>query len=61
VTGVEVLIRWQHPERGLLIPDKFLPQIEETDLIHSLFNLVLNDTTKQWRIWKDQGLELVSL
>ncbi len=58
VTGVEALIRWQHPERGLLTPDKFMQQIEETDLIHSLFTLVLNDTTKQWRIWKAQDLEI---
>lgn len=58
VTGVEALIRWQHPERGLLTPDKFLPQIEETDLIHSLFTFVLNDTTQQRRAWKEQGLEI---
>ena len=56
VMGVEALIRWQHPERGLLPPDKFLPQIEATDLIHSLFTLVLNDTTKQRRAWSEQGL-----
>jgi diguanylate cyclase (GGDEF)-like protein len=58
VIGVEALIRWQHPERGLLTPDKFLPQIEETDLIHSLFAMVLNDTTQQWRVWKEQGLDI---
>lgn len=58
VVGVEALIRWQHPQRGLLTPDSFLPQIEETDLIHSLFTLVLNDTTQQWRAWKEQGLDI---
>ena len=56
VMGVEALIRWQHPKRGLLTPDKFLPQIESTDLIHSMFTLLLNDTTKQWRLWSEQGL-----
>ncbi len=56
VVGVEALIRWQHPERGLLTPDMFLPQIEATDLIHDMFSLVLNDATKQWRSWSKQGL-----
>ena len=55
VMGVEALIRWQHPERGLLSPDEFLPQIESTDLIHSLFTRVLNDTTQQWHAWSKQG------
>lgn len=58
VNGVEALIRWQHPERGLLTPDQFLQQIEETDLTHSLFTFVLSATTEQWRIWKEQGLEI---
>jgi diguanylate cyclase len=56
VLGVEALVRWHHPERGLVMPDRFLHHIESTDLIHSLFVLVLNDATKQWRLWYEQGL-----
>lgn len=58
VMGVEALIRWNHPKRGLLTPDSFLPQIETTDLIHSMFTLILNDATKQWHTWKEQGLQI---
>jgi diguanylate cyclase (GGDEF)-like protein len=56
VMGVEALIRWHHPERGLVMPCVFMQQIEATDLIHHLFTLVLNDTTKQWPAWQAQGL-----
>lgn len=58
VMGVEALIRWHHPVRGLLMPSEFVPQIETTDLIHSLFTLVLNQATQQWLTWKTQGLSI---
>lgn len=58
VMGVEALIRWHHPERGLVMPSEFVPQIEATDLIHHLFALVLNASARQWRAWKTQELNL---
>lgn len=56
VIGVEALIRWHHPERGLVMPNEFIQTIETTDLAHQLFTLVLRDAAKQWHIWKEQGL-----
>lgn len=58
VFGVEALVRWQHPERGLVMPCEFMQKIEETDLAHHLFTFVLNDVARQWRVWNDQGLAL---
>lgn len=58
VMGLEALVRWHHPERRVLTPDKFLAQIEATDLIHSMFTLVLHDITKQWYVWSKEGLRL---
>ncbi|WP_367848053.1 putative bifunctional diguanylate cyclase/phosphodiesterase [Rhodoferax sp. WC2427] len=58
VIGVEALIRWHHPQRGLVMPYEFIQQIETTDLAHQLFTLVLHDAAKQWHIWSDQGLVL---
>ncbi|WP_051412897.1 bifunctional diguanylate cyclase/phosphodiesterase [Methylophilus sp. 5] len=58
VFGVEALVRWQHPVRGLIMPGEFVPHIENTDLIHTLFKLVLNESTRQWQQWHQQQLEL---
>lgn len=59
VIGAEALIRWQHPERGLLSPDKFLPMIEESDLMIELDNWVINTALQQMTDWQQTGLELV--
>ncbi len=45
VTAVEALVRWQHPERGLLFPDSFLPAVEQTDLVEPLTRWVLRTAT----------------
>jgi diguanylate cyclase (GGDEF)-like protein len=58
VVGVEALVRWQHPLRGLIMPGEFVPQIENTDLIHTLFKWVLNESTRQWQRWYQQQLDL---
>lgn len=58
VMGVEALVRWQHPLRGLIMPGEFVPQIENTDLIHTLFKWVLNESTRQWQHWHQQQLDL---
>jgi len=58
VIGVEALVRWQHPLRGLIMPGEFVPHIENTDLIHTLFKLVLHESTRQWQLWHQQQLDL---
>jgi EAL domain-containing protein (putative c-di-GMP-specific phosphodiesterase class I) len=57
-TGVEALVRWQHPTEGLLMPDRFIPEAECTELIEPLTNWVLDAALGQLRDWQDQGLEL---
>jgi diguanylate cyclase (GGDEF)-like protein len=58
VVGVEALVRWQHPERGLLAPGEFLPWAEHTGLIRPLTHWVLETALRQTRIWAEDGLEL---
>ena len=57
-TGVEALVRWQHPERGLLAPDSFLPLAEQTGLMRPLTAFVLDEAMAQVRRWRDQGRDL---
>jgi len=56
VTGVEALVRWQHPVRGLVSPDEFIPFAELTGIIGSLTRYVLNLALCQARAWTDAGL-----
>ncbi|MGE0081317.1 MAG: EAL domain-containing protein [Thiohalomonadaceae bacterium] len=56
VVGVEALVRWQHPELGLLTPPQFLPISEETDLIQRVDDWVLRTACFQGRRWLDAGL-----
>lgn len=58
VLGVEALIRWQHPEQGLLPPQSFLPGIENTQLETALDLWVLQSTLEQMESWHRQGIEL---
>ena len=58
VVGAEALIRWLHPERGLLAPGAFLPVIEDDDLIVDIGNWVIEETLKQMTVWRDGGLDI---
>ncbi|MEH6493153.1 putative bifunctional diguanylate cyclase/phosphodiesterase [Halopseudomonas sp.] len=55
VVGVEALLRWQHPERGLVPPDLFIPLAEQNGIIISIGEWVLDQACKQLRDWHDQG------
>ncbi len=56
----EALIRWRHPEHGVLGPLEFLPEIEEFGLMGSVSELVLNEAAAQLAKWREQGFNLNS-
>ena len=58
VIGAEALIRWQHPERGLLPPGEFLPSIEDTELDGRVGDWVLRRALQHMTQWKRQGLDI---
>jgi diguanylate cyclase (GGDEF)-like protein/PAS domain S-box-containing protein len=58
ILGVEALVRWQHPEHGLLGPGEFVPLAETTGLIRPLTSYVLDAALRQCRTWLDAGHEL---
>jgi EAL domain-containing protein (putative c-di-GMP-specific phosphodiesterase class I) len=59
ITSVEALIRWQHPQRGLLLPGQFLAIAEDTGMIVTIGQWVLCEACKQMREWLDAGLLVV--
>lgn len=59
VSGVEALLRWQHPEKGLMPPGEFLPNIEHDDLICEIGIWVLREALTQQRQWKAQGTSIL--
>ena len=58
ISGAEALVRWQHPTRGLVFPDEFIPLAEKSGLIKLLTIVVLKNALAQCAIWRKQGLEL---
>ena len=58
LVGVEALVRWQHPTRGLLLPGEFIALAEESTLIHRLTTVVIDMALHCCRTWLDQGLRL---
>lgn len=61
IEGVEALLRWIHPEHGMIAPDKFIPIAEETGLIVSIGEWVLKEACRQLKEWHDQGYPFISV
>jgi len=61
ICGMEALLRWHHPERGLLLPDDFIPLSEESQLIIRIGNWVLEAACRELRKWIKAGLDDIIL
>jgi diguanylate cyclase (GGDEF)-like protein/PAS domain S-box-containing protein len=56
IVGMEALVRWNHPTRGLLMPDVFVPVAEKTGTMVALGHWVLDHACQQMKRWRDQGV-----
>ncbi|MEJ2591291.1 MAG: EAL domain-containing protein [Candidatus Thiodiazotropha sp.] len=61
IVGGEALIRWNHPERGLLMPDSFIPVAEETGSIIAIGEWVLEQACRHLELWRREGIEISRL
>jgi len=59
VTGAEALVRWKHPDYGLIMPDRILPIAEANDLMGRLTDCVIRSAIGQLKTWKNEGLDTV--
>lgn len=55
ISGVEALIRWQHPEKGILAANEIIPVAEMSDLIVTIGDWVIDEVCRQFRVWEDAG------
>ncbi|WP_191600403.1 bifunctional diguanylate cyclase/phosphodiesterase [Marinomonas algicola] len=58
IRSLEALVRWNHPEKGMIPPDDFIPIAEETNLIQYLDDWVIHEVARQQKEWKRKGLRL---
>ncbi|MBX9456514.1 MAG: EAL domain-containing protein [Rhizobium sp.] len=58
VAGVETLARWQHPERGLLTPDKFLQVAEDLDVVAAIDKMILDKAVADHALWLREGIDI---
>jgi len=58
ISGVEALVRWRHPQHGLMFPEEFVPLAEQTGLIKALTMWVLKEGVRQYQVWQQAGLDL---
>lgn len=58
ITAAEVLIRWRHPQRGMISPEIFIPMAERYGLIRSIGRWVIEEACQQSAIWREQGLRM---
>ena len=58
IHGAEALVRWVHPQKGMVPPDEFIPLAEQTDLMKPLTMYVVNEAIKQVAEWRGRGLDM---
>lgn len=58
LVGVEALVRWEHPEDGLILPDNFIDLAEENELIDSIAQQVLSNALLDSKLWKESGINI---
>jgi len=56
IVGLEALLRWQHPQRGLVPPFEFIPLLEETRMILQVGRWVMREACRQWKAWSELGI-----
>ncbi len=61
IIGLESLIRWQHPQRGLILPDDFIPLAEETSMIDKIGHWVIQNACAQNKAWHDMGFSNITI